>query len=421
MSITSMKVKKRDIYTYGPMVILLLYSFFYQAFFTSSILKYGLFGIALLLILSRGIKKRVFTGNFYIWMLFVMYMLVTCVSPISLPTTLSITITMTLLMAGTDYWTDRFVKVVMSFTMVHAVITIVCWIVPALRTSFIVPVFFRNYSTRGEIMWYQCGFTNHYSSNGMYLGFGVIAAGILFINTPKKHRMKSLIALAIMMLALLLTTKRTHLVAALLSVITVYLLISKITGRILSNGFKIFIIISVVLLAFVALAPSIPFLGAVMDRFAEIAGDNTYHGRSFFYEVALQQWQTNTLFGSGWGGFTEAFSKTSLGISYINNGYGNIQPHNVYLQLLSDLGLVGLGLFLFAVANLFITANKQLRLLNKGNDYGTNWIMLQFSVAIMTYYLICGFTGNPLNDVQLYIPFFIANAAVFGFASMHKN
>ena len=390
-----MKIKTKN----AGIVLMLIYSFFYQAFFTSAIIKYSLFAMIFGLLI-RNVRRIKLLRDILLWIAFVSYMVVTSKTVGDVPITFACIVIMGVLATGDNSWDETFIHTIAICTGIHAIITIACCIVPSLHSSVIVPVFFPKLAGRVE-MTSVAGFTNHYSSNGMYLGIGFTIAAINAICCPRHKKRKAYLWAVVVLIALILTTKRTHLVAGVLAVLIVYIIMSKQRGETLSGYFKAVSILIVSIGVFTIAAQLIPSLGTIVNRFVELGEDDTMHGRTYFYEIAYQNWLSNPIFGTGWGGFSNAFNQTKLGQAYISNGYGKIQPHNVYLQLLSDLGIVGLLLFLFLVISAFKSGIK------KAKEYQSERSMY-CCLGILIFWLICGITGNPLNDVQLFCPFVLA-------------
>lgn len=381
-------------------ILIMIYTFFFQTFFTASMVKYSIFFIALALMVWATGKIKIDLYS-VLWFVLIGFMVITSRSAGDLPIFLAFTVVLGIIStSGSNSWGKQFLKMITICAQIHAVITILCWIFPYLHNTFIVPTFFSSLAGRVELT-YKAGFTNHYSTNGMYLGLGFVSTAIYAMVSPQHEKRNTAVWAIVILFALILTTKRTHLAAALLSILIVLMIYSKQRGKLFSGVFKASFIITAGVCMFLVAAAFIPSLGEIVDRFVELGEDDTLHGRTYFYAVAYEQWNSHPIFGSGWGGFSEAFNKTPLGKAYISSGYLKIQPHNVYLQLLSDLGLVGLAIFVvIAVSTIY-----------KGIKKASNSAFSLLSyvcIGIIIYVLICGFTGNPLNDVQLYCPFILS-------------
>ena len=103
------------------------------------------------------------------------------------------------------------------------------------------------------------------------------------------------------------------------------------------------------------------------------------------------------LFGAGFGSYNQyAFSHGLL----VNNAMWKYNAHNCYLQILGELGIIGLSLFItFIISSLFISA-KALRTANNNGDkaqIGAMYFSL-FNQLLMTIY---SFTSNPIYTKQI--------------------
>ncbi|MFO1208205.1 MAG: O-antigen ligase family protein [Amaricoccus sp.] len=116
-----------------------------------------------------------------------------------------------------------------------------------------------------------------------------------------------------------------------------------------------------ILLAFLATLAALPVYDRIETR---LAGDfdESIAFRMGYNEAALKIWQTAPIFGVGPGGFVPALALVDPDDAATNEAIQEfrltvniktIAPvHNVYLWLLAEIGLVGLGAFLVFVASL---------------------------------------------------------------------
>lgn len=395
----NMKIKTKE----TALIIILVYVFFYQALFKSSIIKYLIFLVDLFFCLFHLKKIKISSTGFW-WILLVAYMMLRSVTVEDLPITLAFVIIVGIFLENYNLGNDQFVKIIILCTGIHAFITIACCLVPALHENIIVPLFYENTTGRSGLS-NLAGLTNHYSTNGMYLGLGFICSSINAMICNHEDKKKNILFASLILLGLILTTKRTHLAAAIFSAIIINLIYNKRHGKTLSAFFRIFFIVLMGLSVFLLVASVVPVFEVLVNRFLELQEDVTLHGRTYFYEVAIAQWQSNPLWGTGWGGFSKAFNQTSLGQAYIADGFSKIQPHNVYLQLLSDLGIVGLIIFFIVILGSLSNAISKTK-------QNINSVTIYSCIGIILYVLVCGLTGNPLNDIQLYCPLVFATLLI---------
>ncbi|HXX13333.1 MAG TPA: O-antigen ligase family protein [Candidatus Eremiobacteraceae bacterium] len=145
-------------------------------------------------------------------------------------------------------------------------------------------------------------------------------------------RFLSFCALGITVLALLLTMSR----AAVLS-LGVLLVVFFVRLRLYRR------LMPVVLLAAILLA-SMP---ATFYRRIQEAGETGGAGRLDIWEAGLEMFKHYPLFGTGLGNFPIVYQQYA-GFSRKFHGFTR-SPHNIYLSILVDVGILGLGLFVMAV------------------------------------------------------------------------
>src|SRR5699024_10918747 len=111
-----------------------------------------------------------------------------------------------------------------------------------------------------------------------------------------------------------------------------------------------------------------------------IVGEDVTSGRVYLYEHAYNLFNESPILGIGWKGCQE------LSIGVINSNIGS-HPHNIYFQVLTELGIVGFILFMIPVVYVFI---KTIRLLMNTStifSYDPKWKMaLQYSLYVQSFF-----------------------------------
>ncbi|MBR2529112.1 MAG: O-antigen ligase family protein [Blautia sp.] len=129
--------------------------------------------------------------------------------------------------------------------------------------------------------------------------------------------------------------------------------------------------------------------------------DKTYSGRTILYALAYSLFKKHPFRGIGWGVF-RMYSRNTLGDSK-----QTFEVHNVYLQLLCEAGIAGLGSFLLATgAALVKTLRKYRELIVEGirND---EFYSLRLSIFLQVFFLAYCLSGNPLYDYNFLITYFV--------------
>lgn len=288
------------------------------------------------------------------------------------------------------------VKIVAYLGLFFSLATILMWIYPPLF-EIVKETFFSASVSAGS---YRSGFTAHYSTNAIYITFGIICCFALLLNESKnKQRAFYFVAFIICFFALLLTTKRAHLAIAIAACVSMYLLSG---NRGLSRRVTGLIVwVTVAIVVFSIASQYIPELGMTIERIAELSDDDMFGSRSDLYSICFSLWKESPIFGQGWGSFTDALYGSLSGARFAAQGYYEIDAHNVFLQVLAEGGVVCLSLFfIWCVGSLIQTAN----LLKTSNDDSAYRIVAVASWGCQLFFLIYCFTGNPLYDIQVYIP-----------------
>ncbi|MFS0892100.1 O-antigen ligase family protein [Peribacillus frigoritolerans] len=239
-------------------------------------------------------------------------------------------------------------------------------------------------------------------NEGNYLGLGRITGMALIIlitnfllgNISKGFKVISLISLIIIMTTLFIAGSRMPLIASI--IIIAYLIITSIKinkGIIyLRKGTKLLFSLVLITSFFVAYLARKGFLDTIIYRmsvlFSEDGGASA-NERVLRYGSALNQWLDNPLFGNGIGSF---------GINY--NGIDmRAYPHNIFLEFLSELGILGFVIFITLIIiglihsyNAF-KSNKELNNLNLT------------TVSVFVFLLINASISGDINDNRMLFTF----------------
>lgn len=293
-------------------------------------------------------------------------------------------------------WISKYFSIARSVYLFYAGYTILMYFIPALLE---IPIAIFPSGAESLRLEYNSGcmpgFTNHYSTNGMLLACGLIISGSYYI-ACENSKLKNILLFVVFTVAILFTGKRAHIIFGLAAVFVGYYVymsdkkksrLMNSVGILLMGLVAIFIIINY-----------IPALSMVFNRFLETAeaGDVTL-GRTKMWAAALKFFKSNAVFGIGW----EQIRHRTI---------WQLNIHNIYIQLLAETGITG---FLFFVSFFIYILVRSIRLLSqmKMNNECENWCQaMVFSVSMQVFFLLYGFTGNPLYDKEMYFPYYIACA-----------
>lgn len=144
---------------------------------------------------------------------------------------------------------------------------------------------------------------------------------------------------AVLVIAILLTGSRAGMVKAILASGFIFLSLSE-----LSKFKRIFLFCSVALIISTALTVIPPRTLERLGTTTSEIGSGTLGGRTEIWSVGIDIFYQNPLLGIGAGNF-----RTAVG----NYFMADRAPHNVFLAILVEQGIIGLGAFLFILAVIF--------------------------------------------------------------------
>lgn len=294
---------------------------------------------------------------------------------------------------------DIFDKVLRLFCIEHILFTIVVSIFPNFYLNTIYP-YIANGShplARSQFLQgYNPGLTTHYTTNAIYLSISCL----YFFSKLRTNRNKSNIILFLLsFISLMLTAKRGHLIFCCLSIVIYYFYINKekISKKILIGITTIgIIILGVFLLSF-----KYTNILKIFERFENTSDvSSLLNGRDKLYNLAIQKWNEAPIFGHGWVAYTYFYHQELSNEHDKLYGIDYCSTHNVYLELLCDMGIVGLLIFIY-LALLVVFINLK----NLKNNPNNSLVL--FCICYQIFFLLYCLSGNPLYDIQCYSIYFI--------------
>ena len=181
--------------------------------------------------------------------------------------------------------------------------------------------------------------------------------------------------------------------------------------RLSKKVFNLLLIITFLLVVSPLVTAVIPQLSVFFDRLLDKQDWMTLGGRTELYDEALRLFKNHKLFGNGWMSY---FVETENTIGRVYEAqYSRMMAHNIYLQLLAETGIIGLSTFLYLFLCKVITISK--RILNIsidslcGQEYSKYIACLLY---LLIFFLLYGFSGNPLYDAYMYFIAFLCMAGL---------
>ena len=305
---------------------------------------------------------------------------------------------------------DIVFKFLFYAALVCAIGTILQIFYPGLITNIVIPQFhqFNQYdllienARQGVAL---TGFTYQAAVNAGFLAFG-LGYIIISLSVNRSRRSGKVILALIVLFCLALTNKRAHFGFSFCAMILVYYFSSK--GKTRLKRVILIIFIGILLLFFLSSLVKVIDFG-VLSRFHETlqdiqSGQELFGYRNILHLKALRLFQENMLFGIGWKQFR---------LDTINSRGDMLDTHNIYLQLLCEVGIVG---FLLFVSFFIYSLVKSIKLSSLKTNLHERTMIL-YALYIQLFFLFYGITGNPLYDSNYYMPYLFACAYTY---SLHR-
>lgn len=229
------------------------------------------------------------------------------------------------------------------------------------------------------------------------LGIGIIMAEFVL-----EKSIKSITELIFVMIALMMTGKRTLFIIPIMILFIYTILFSKNNKfiKLAIAGLAILILVFVVYMV-------VPGANLIIDRLIDNQGD-FLSGRENFWNYAMEMFHRSPIFGAGFMSFNDYVY--DQGFRYYGDKW-NYQAHNVYVQLLGETGLIGFGIFVILIILLICESIN----LSKKKQNFWNVLLIYWTILFTVY----SFTGNtiyyPCQFIILFICIlFISNNRILG-------
>ncbi len=304
-------------------------------------------------------------------------------------------------------WIDIAFKFTIFVGVFYAFWTFVAWISPSIYYGFMLPIISRG-NLYGVVSLYErgyiAGFTNHYSTNGLFLSSGIcFTLGYYFFNGNKLKGIptQGWFILILQVMALLLTGKRGPVLFILFAFFMTYIVYN--ADKPVLRYLRFAGIALAILVVFLIASLFVPQLANFIVRFQEMtaSGDITT-GRITLWEQAFEQFLKSPIIGSGW--FWYTYHYTVDGIA--------CHAHNCYLQWLCEVGIIGSIPFFAFMISMYRKALVLLRLVQKGiviiNANERKYLAV--SSLYQTFFICSSFAGTAYYEMVSLCPYIICCA-----------
>lgn len=198
--------------------------------------------------------------------------------------------------------------------------------------------------------------------------------------------------LSICLIGILASGKRTIIIE--IVVVAFLMLVLSVDRKKYLNFIKYGIALAVVSVLALALVPQARI---AVTRFMDVSGDTTLNNRQAFWANALVLYSRNRMLGCGFASYS-TYDLTQ-GTHF---GYG---VHNIYLEVMAELGIVGISIFGFFLVVTLLKACKKYREVNRYED--SNKLIIYFSMYAILTYILYGIMENVLYCFSLQYIFMI--------------
>ena len=307
-----------------------------------------------------------------------------------------------------DKWREKWIKISIVFVLVHAIATIIFFYNGSLYhkyASFIFSGDTLRTSIKNYNKGYMAGLSSHFSTNGMILGIGIIFIVEKFLDKKRaekafKYKLLYGTLACIVMYALILSSKRSPLIAAILAIVIVYILFNQ--KNIFKNLCILMISCTLIFGAYKFLLPKIPGLSTIATKFETLEDSDAgvLNGRQQLWDIAINMIKKHPVIGNGYGSYEKVAEQEDAITT---------SAHNYYLHVFAELGIIGVILYLNCFILGLILGVKALNRIVKRKRY-KDYIFAKISLEIQIFVLIYAFTSSAFIYYVIVVPYFLALA-----------
>ena len=286
-------------------------------------------------------------------------------------------------------WQKFFSTTLFFIVAVSVAVTLLSVVVPDMVLGMAEMLFDGESFDIYSLLFYEGSFAGLYGQTGinayvisMFLAF-VVAS--LFLGNKNKL---NYVLLGVGIIALLLTKKRSFLLANVIATLVLFIQNSKSEKRKLKiAGRLLFLVVAAFLVV-----RYVPATQGIVEKISalENAGDIT-NGRETSWEQTIEIWKENPIFGIG-----------------INNmvGIHDISTHNVYIQLLAETGIFGAIAYIILLWSSFTRSGEAYQYILKDDELITNGkIIYGVSIYMQMIFIVYSFFGNPVYGINFMLPY----------------
>src|SRR5699024_10705968 len=224
--------------------------------------------------------------------------------------------------------------------------------------------------------------------------------------------------LIILLLGIIMVGKRSFILWGLITALVTYYTLSprkRKVGRFAKLTFGIMIMLNLLLVILNYFA-SVPFFSRIIETInGLVQGEDVTSGRTVLYGGAWELFKDNPIWGIGW----EQFAVVTSGWFFERD----LSVHNVYLQLLAEMGLVGFIVIMTPLIYVFYKTFKILKvLIESSSGYDYLWkVGITFSFYYQFFFLLYCITENPFYNTIFMLMYFFSISLVSSYLMITKK
>ena len=301
-----------------------------------------------------------------------------------------------------DRWHKIFIKIMMICGIFYTTWTYICTLFQPVYENVVYPLM----APLGYIKDYKSGFTASYGTNGLYMCIGLVSIlSYLFINNRRRANKKDYLLSLFLIVGMLLCGKRGQSIAVMFSLFVGYYFFNsnRKQGRMLKIiGLLILAIIALYFVSFI-----IPEVWTIIERFQEqINIGDVSTGRFTMWGTAWHLFLQKPFIGYGWRWFR--YSPYTL-VDY--------DVHNVFLQLLLEVGVIAaIPFYIFIFGNLIKAIRFLIKIRKNDPDYA-NTIYITIALVYETFFIVLCATGTALYQFEYMLPYLACCSMVHYYSS----
>ena len=309
---------------------------------------------------------------------------------------IALTLVIKIIFEHANNWQDKLVHYFLVASLIHVIATVLFVPFPDIMSTIAKAILNEERYLSNFLLFSRGAYAGITEQTGVNAFFATVGIAIFFSNvfTLRKNKILNLIFLTLSIVAVLLTAKRS---AFLINAIIIYIILF-ITNRfgrrkLLSSLFITLFIIG----TGIFIMNKIPETQIIFKKYNILKSVNDIsNGRYMLWLDTFEIFKNNLVWGTG----------INTIHTILNDG-----THNIYLQLLAEVGIFGAILFYITFIYSFLKSTYYIKNIVKLNDVSdTIKRNLLISNYLQVFFFAYGFVGNPLYNTYFFVPYMICVA-----------